>query len=313
MCQEGMDFARVLLQRRGGALACGDSSPLWVDPNAARNRRTPKRGQTSKGGPMAASPETVRLAALADIHFSKALAGTLQPLFGQITQVADLLLLGGDLTNYGLPEEAQLLVRELTIAKIPIIAVLGNHDYHEGKAGEVLSILREAGLTILDGDAVEIKGIGLAGVKGFAGGFDQRLLAPWGEDIIKQFVHESLTETLKLESALAKLRTAQRIALLHYAPIRATVEGEPLEIFPFLGSSRLEEPLNRYGVTAVFHGHAHHGTFEGKTRAGVPVYNVAMPLLRQTFPDHPPFHLFTVAVKSAADSSPERLVTSATG
>jgi Icc-related predicted phosphoesterase len=262
---------------------------------------------------VAASAETVRLAALADIHFSKAAAGTLQPLIGQIVEAADVLLLGGDLTNYGLPEEAQLLARELVTAKIPIVGVLGNHDYHEGKAAEVASILKDAGLTILDGDACEVKGIGLAGVKGFAGGFDQRLLAPWGEQVIKQFVHESLNEALKLESALAKLRTSQRIALLHYSPIRATVEGEPPEIYPFLGSSRLEEPLNRYGVTAVFHGHAHHGTFDGKTRGGVPVYNVAMPLLRQIFPTHPPFYLFTVSVAAAHESPSTRAATDVPG
>jgi Icc-related predicted phosphoesterase len=256
---------------------------------------------------MAAAKETVRLAALADIHFDKTTVGTLQSLLGPISPSADVLLLGGDLTNYGLPEEAHLLARELTTVKIPIVAVLGNHDHHSGKADEVMSILREVGVTVLDGDACEVDGVGFAGVKGFAGGFDHRLLAPWGEDVVKQFVHESLHETLKLESALAKLRTSRRIALLHYAPIRATVEGEPLEIFPFLGSSRLEEPLNRYGVTAVFHGHAHHGTFEGKTRAGVPVYNVAMPLLRQTFPGQPPFYVFTVAGEPSRQSETGRL------
>jgi Icc-related predicted phosphoesterase len=128
------------------------------------------------------------------------------------------------------------------------------------------------------------------------------MLAPWGEESIKHFVHEAITEALKLESALAKLRMPQRIAVLHYAPIRATVEGEPLEIFPFLGSSRLEEPLNRYSVTAVFHGHAHHGSFEGRTHSNVPVYNVALPLLRQTFPDRPPFYLLRLP-QPAADAS----------
>jgi len=131
-------------------------------------------------------------------------------------------------------------------------------------------------------------------VKGFAGGFGDRMLQPWGESILKQFVHEAVEEALKLESALAKLPTACRIVLLHYAPIYATVEGEPAEIIPFLGSSRLEEPLNRYGVTAVFHGHAHHGSPEGRTREGVPVYNVAMPLLRRRFPDQQPVRFFDV-------------------
>jgi Icc-related predicted phosphoesterase len=142
---------------------------------------------------------------------------------------------------------------------------------------------------MLDGDTCEVAGIGFAGVKGFGGGFGERALQAWGEESIKRFVHDAVDEALKLESALARLRTPRRVVVMHYAPIQATVEGEPPEIYPFLGSSRLEEPLTRYPVTAVFHGHAHHGTPEGRTRSGVPVYNVAMPLLSQAFPDRPPF------------------------
>jgi Icc-related predicted phosphoesterase len=120
-------------------------------------------------------------------------------------------------------------------------------------------------------------------------------LGAWGEETIKRLVHETVEEALKLEAALAKLQTAQRVAVLHYAPIQATVEGEPPEIFPFLGSSRLEEPLNRYSVTAVFHGHAHYGSPEGRTLGDIPVYNVAMPLLKRTFPDHPPFRMLEIS------------------
>jgi Icc-related predicted phosphoesterase len=149
---------------------------------------------------------------------------------------------------------------------------------------------------MLDGDGCEVHGIGFAGVKGFAGGFGEWALGPWGEESIKRFVHEAIDETLKLEKAIARLQTAQRIAVLHYAPIRATVEGEPPEIFPFLGSSRLEEPLNRYPVTAIFHGHAHHGSPEGRTQGNVPVYNVALPLLRRVFPDQPPFRVEVIPV-----------------
>ena len=140
---------------------------------------------------------------------------------------------------------------------------------------------------MLDGDACELRGVGIAGTKGFVGGFGRGTLGPWGEPAIKAFVQEVLSEALKLESALSRLRTEQRVALLHYAPIRATVEGEPPEIFPFLGCSRLEEPLTRFPVHAVFHGHAHHGTVEGRTAAGVPVYNVALPLLRRVQPELP--------------------------
>ena len=133
--------------------------------------------------------------------------------------------------------------------------------------------------------------MGIAGAKGFAGGFGRGALGPWGEQAIKTFVNEALHEALKLESALAKLRTPEKIALLHYAPIAATVQGEPLEIFPFLGTTRLEEPLIRYPVSAVFHGHAHRGTPEGRTVNGTPVFNVAMPLLRHAYPQQPPFRL----------------------
>ena len=149
---------------------------------------------------------------------------------------------------------------------------------------------------LLDGEATEIEGVGFAGVKGFAGGFGRGALGPWGEHAIKVFVQEAVDEALKLESALARLRTHCRVALLHYAPIRGTVDGEPLEIFPYLGSSRLEEPINRYRVSAVFHGHAHHGTPEGQTTGGVPVYNVAVPLLHKTCPARPPFRLVEILV-----------------
>ena len=147
---------------------------------------------------------------------------------------------------------------------------------------------------MLDGEECEIHGIGFVGVKGFAGGFGQHALQPWGEETTKRFVHEAVDDALKLESALARLRTPQRVALLHYAPIRDTVTGEAPEIFPFLGSSRLEEPLNRYAVTAVFHGHAHHGSPEGHTTGGIPVYNVAAPLLHKTFPDQPLFRIVEI-------------------
>ena len=246
------------------------------------------------------SQRTVRLAALADMHFGKSSVGTLQPLFTQIAQSADLLVLAGDLTDYGLPEEAQLLAKDLSSAvRIPIVAVLGNHDYESGHQKEVADILAASGVKVLDGEACEVLGIGFAGVKGFAGGFGQRVLAPWGEPTVKQFVREALDETLKLETALSRLRTEHRFAVLHYAPIQATVEGEPLEIFPFLGCSRLEEPLNRYPLTGVFHGHAHHGQYEGKTKSGVPVYNVAHSLMQRRTPERP-FHLQEIILTEEA-------------
>ena len=232
----------------------------------------------------------LRIAAIGDIHVSKSSQGKFQPLFAQISDSADVMLLCGDFTDYGLPEEARILARELTSSvKIPIVAVLGNHDYESDKQDEIRTILSDAGVNVLDGEVVEIHGVGFAGVKGFAGGFGRGALGPWGEHAIKRFVQEAVDEALKLESALARLRTQRRVAVLHYAPIRATVEGEPPEILPYLGSSRLEEPINRYRVSAVFHGHAHRGSPEGRTATGVPVYNVAMPLLARLNPDRPPF------------------------
>ena len=244
---------------------------------------------------MATTSDVVRIAAMSDVHYSRTSAGALHGVFQQVTDSADILVLCGDLTDYGLPEEARLLAKDLTSAiKIPVVGVLGNHDFEAGEATEIAKILTDAGVRMLDGDTYEVHGVGFAGVRGFCGGFGRGALGAWGEPIIKQFVHEALQEVLKLESALARLKTAHRIALIHYAPVRATVEGEPLEIYPFLGSSRFEEPLTRYSVSAVFHGHAHRGSPEGRTSSGIPVFNVCLPLLRTLHPDRPPFRLFEV-------------------
>jgi Icc-related predicted phosphoesterase len=238
---------------------------------------------------------TLTIAAIGDTHCTRQSEGTLQPVFSQLAGQADVLLLCGDLTDLGLPEEAKIFARELARSvSIPTLAVLGNHDYQSGHEEEVVKILCDVGVRVLDGDAVEVKGVGFAGVKGFCGGFGRRTLEPWGEAGIKNFVRLAFDEALKLESALARLRTPSRVAVLHYAPVEATVEGEPREIYPFLGSSRLEEPLNRYGVTAVFHGHVHHGALEGRLRDGAPVYNVAAPLLARHFPGRPPYRLVTI-------------------
>ncbi len=240
---------------------------------------------------MAASRDTVRVAAVGDLHCTKSCGGRFRQLFSQAAEAADILLLCGDLTDYGTPEEAHILAGELSVAKMPVVAVLGNHDYESGQADEVKAILGEAGVQILDGDACEVKGIGIAGAKGFAGGYGRHDLGPWGEMAIKAFVNEALQEALKLETALAKLRTSKRIALLHYSPIKDTVQGEPPEIYCFLGTSRLEDPLIHYPADVVFHGHAHRGYPEGKTVNGTPVYNVAKPLLQRTYPDKPPFRI----------------------
>lgn len=253
-----------------------------------------------------ATSETLRLAAVGDIHTTKTSQGMLAPFFAQVGASADILLLAGDLTDYGLPEEAQVLAKELSALRIPVVAVLGNHDYESGKQKEITDILCEAGVKMLDGASIEVMGVGFAGVKGFCGGFGRGVLGLWGEEAIKVFVREAIDESLKLESALARLRTPHRIALLHYSPIQATVEGEPCEIWPYLGSSRLEEPLLRYPVEAVFHGHAHHGRPEGRLHDATPVFNVSQPLLRDTYPDRPAFRIFELTSPPGAKAEQPR-------
>jgi len=243
----------------------------------------------------AAARKPVRIAAVGDLHCTKASAGSFGPWLGAVNELADVLLLCGDLTDYGLHEEVQVLLKELSIVRVPMLAVLGNHDYESGNQVEVASMLNEAGVQVLCGETAEVHGVGFVGTKGFAGGFGTHTLGHWGEPSIKSFVQDAIDESLRLEAGLARLRTEHKVVLLHYSPIRQTVEGEPLEILPFLGCGRLEEPLARYPVDAVFHGHAHRGTLTGKTSAGTPVYNVALPLLRRSFPEQPPFRVIELS------------------
>lgn len=246
---------------------------------------------------MPASGSTIRIAAISDIHYAKTSAGSMAALFAEIAETADILVICGDLTDYGLAEEARVLVSDLKTVKIPIVAVLGNHDLESGEEHQVTEVLTTAGVRMLDGDTFEYRGVGFAGIRGFCGGFGRGALGPWGERVIKDFVNEAVQEALKLESALQRLHTEHKIVLMHYAPIRETVEGEPLEIFAFLGSSRLEEPLTRLGATAVFHGHAHRGAPEGATSTGIPVYNVAHAVLKSSYPDRPPFRMLELQLR----------------
>src|SRR6266850_3374001 len=248
--------------------------------------------------------DVIRVAALGDLHCTRNSHGAFQPLFAKVSEAADVVVIAGDLTDYGLPEEARVLAKELSGIRVPVVAVLGNHDIESGKADEVRQILTDGGMVILDGEVYEAHGIGIAGTKGFGGGFGKRALGPWGETIIKQFVREAVDEALKFEAALARLRTRHVVGLLHYSPVQQTVDGEPLEIYPFLGSSRLEEPINRYPVSLVVHGHAHRGQLQGATRNGVPVYNVSLPLLTRSFADRPPFRVFELPVHTQTTHEP---------
>lgn len=230
----------------------------------------------------------LKIAAIGDLHVRENSQGAYKELFTEISQKADVLVLCGDLADHGLIEEAKVLAEELAACSIPVVGVLGNHDFESGQQDEIKKILTDAKMTILDGEpSFEYEGVGFAGVKGFAGGFEKFMLGPFGEDAIKTFAHESVNEALKLENALSRLKTEKKVVLLHYAPIRGTIEGEPLEIFPFLGSSRLAEPIDTFDVTVAFHGHADYGTTHGKTQKGIPVYNVALPLLQKTTPKQP--------------------------
>lgn len=237
----------------------------------------------------------MRIAAISDLHYNAESRGKLEDVFRAISDEADVLLLCGDLTDYGRKEEAVVLTEDLNaFVRIPMLGVLGNHDCESGTPDDVCAVLRAADVHMLDGEGIDIDGVGFAGVRGFAGGFDQWALNPWGEEIIKRFVQESVQEALKLETALSRLESERKVVLLHYAPIRQTVVGEAPEIYPFLGSSRLEDPLNHYEVTAAFHGHAHKGSPEGTTTKDVPIYNVSIPVLQAHRPDQPPFRLFEV-------------------
>jgi Icc-related predicted phosphoesterase len=217
----------------------------------------------------------LKVAALGDLHVKADQPPGLRELFTEISQAADVLVLCGDLTDTGTPKEAEILKEELKACSIPVIGVLGNHDYECGQVDEVKAILKDAGVQLLDGQSCQVKEVGFVGVKGFAGGFGRRMLGAFGEPAIKTFVAESLNEAMHLENAMRTVRAERSVVVLHYAPVVDTVEGEPLEIFPFLGSSRLGETIDRFKVNLVVHGHAHRGKYEGRTPAGTPVFNVA--------------------------------------
>lgn len=227
-----------------------------------------------------------KVAAIGDIHVKETDKGKWVEFFKHASEEAEILLLCGDLTDTGDEMEAQVLAEELKACQIPVVAVLGNHDYEKGRHKLIRHIMQTANVQMLDGESVVIGDVGVAGVKGFAGGFDNHMLSMFGEGAMKAFVQEAVDEALHLERALARLdseyKDLKKIAIMHYSPIADTVIGEPEVIFPFLGSSRLAEPLNRKQVRVAFHGHAHLGTIEGRTSAGIPVFNVSKPILHRT-------------------------------
>jgi Icc-related predicted phosphoesterase len=233
---------------------------------------------------MAEGNGTFRLAAVADLHCRQDQHGRFRDLVRMVNGEAEGLVLAGDLTDHGLVDEAETLAEALALLRVPCAAVLGNHDFEGNAVKEIVRILAEAKVEVLDGDhAVFHKRLGVAGVKGFAGGFEKGMLQAFGEPAVKAFVQEAVNEGLKLEAALAQLDLPRKVVLMHYAPIAATTDGEDPALRPFLGTTRLAAPCDAFGAIAVFHGHAHHGAPEGRTPGGIPVYNVAMPVLKRVW------------------------------
>jgi Icc-related predicted phosphoesterase len=226
----------------------------------------------------------MKIAAIGDLHVMEDSVAPYRAVLHEMSEAADVVVLCGDLTNFGKTSEAEILAEDISTCTVPVLGVLGNHDYECGQPEEVARILHEGGMTVLDEQAVEIEGVGFAGVKGFMGGFGRGELAPFGEPIAKAFVDEAVNEARKLENALRSLRTEKLFVVLHYSPVADTLEGEPVEIIQYLGSQRLADALDRFdNIEAVVHGHAHHGKYQGRTLRGTPVYNCAQFVLREQF------------------------------
>jgi uncharacterized protein len=231
---------------------------------------------------MSGNSQKLTVAAVGDLHVSEVRTAGLRDLFAEMSAKADAVVLCGDLTDLGKPREAELLVEDLRACSVPVIAVLGNHDHESGAVDRIAEILKAAEVRLLDAQSCEVGGVAFVGIKGFMGGFGRRMLASFGEEAIKRLVAESVSEAIRLENAMRAVANERAMIVLHYAPIPETIEGEPLEIFPFLGSSRLVETIDRFKVSAVVHGHAHRGRYQGRTPGGAPVYNVAFAIEKPT-------------------------------
>jgi Icc-related predicted phosphoesterase len=247
----------------------------------------------------------IRIAATGDVHFGEDSAGSLRPSLERIDRDADVLLIAGDLTKYGDPAQAEVLAQEVKDLPVPVVTVLGNHDYHSDRQDEVREILERVGVTVLEGEYIvlDVDGadVGIAGGKGFGGGFAGSSGTEFGEPQMKAFIRHSMTLAENLERALTEIQDVDmKVALMHYSPVRDTLEGEPPEIFPFLGTFLLAEAVDRTGVDLALHGHAHHGSEKGVTPGGVNVRNVAVPVLRR------PYAVYTFD-RSRGGGRPERV------
>lgn len=249
--------------------------------------------QTPQPGLTPGPARRLRVAAVGDLHVGEAHERPHRELFERVADDADVLCLCGDLTNFGKTREVEILIEDLKACRIPMVGVLGNHEHECGQPEAVRDLLTDAGVRVLEGEAWEIDGVGFAGGKGFVGGFGRYMLSAFGEASVKAFVQEAVEDANRIETSIRTLRTERSVVVLHYAPVVDTVVGEPPEIHAFLGSSRLGETIDRYdNISLVVHGHAHRGAPEGRTNRGVPVYNVALPVLR-TLGDRP-YRVFEV-------------------
>jgi Icc-related predicted phosphoesterase len=231
---------------------------------------------------MTGTTDALKIVVVGDLHVTEDAVAPFKEMFAEMSRTADAVVLCGDLTNLGKTSEAEILAEDLQACEVPVLGVLGNHDFHCNQPEKVAEILRQAGMIVLDEQAVELHGVGFAGVKGFMGGFGRGEIHNFGERPIKSFTQVALDEARKLENALRTIRADRALAVLHYAPVVDTLAGEPPEIHQYLGSQRLADAIDRFDfVTAAVHGHAHHGTHRGRTRRGIPVYNCAQPVLRR--------------------------------
>jgi Icc-related predicted phosphoesterase len=243
--------------------------------------------QRSPGERDTALGATLRVAAVGDLHVASDSVGRVRPGFEGVAERADILLLAGDLTHHGLREEADLLAAELADLGIPIVAVLGNHDYHHGEESLIRRILEGRGVCVLEAEAAvfDIAGarVGVGGVKGFGGGFAGACASEFGEPEMKAFIRHTKDAAQRLRSALEGVHCDVRLALTHYAPVKETLMGERPEIYPFLGSYLLGEAIDHARCDLAMHGHAHRGTERGVSAVGVPVRNVARPVIKQAY------------------------------
>lgn len=217
----------------------------------------------------------MKIAAIGDLHCKTDSNGPVGRLLAEAAREADVLVLAGDLTDRGRIEEMEVLLQGLQPLTLPVVAVLGNHDHEQDHAEILLKMMKSSGVHVLESSTCVIQGVGFIGTKGFCGGFGAQRIQPFGEKAIKDFVNTSVSEVLRMEQALQDLGTRRKVGVIHYAPIRDTLQGESAELYPFMGSSLLADAFDRCGADVVFHGHAHNGAPEGRTRGGIPVYNVS--------------------------------------